>query len=136
MTLFHQTSHLIPRERLSARRRALRSRAATTAGRSGAAAIQLALKEAASSFTARGMAEQLRRTGGDATIANALEMCMEPPTVNILMVEGAPAEYYLLYAEGQCSRKLDVETSEGHGIQIELLENGGVRGVEKELGRD
>ena len=100
------------------------------AGRSGAAAIQLALKEAATGFSARAMAKTLRAQGCEAAVADALERCTEPPELQSVMVEGAPAEYYLLFCgDGACARKLDVDTSEGYGVQIELLESGEVRGV-------
>ena len=102
------------------------------AGRSGSAAIQLALKEAASGFRASSLAKALRAKG-ECSIADALDACKEPPELQTVMVMGEPAEYFLKYADGDCARKLDVDPpaagDEVYGMQVELLADGRVRGV-------
>ena len=62
---------------------------------------------------------------------DALDVCTEPPELQTVMVMGEPAEYFLLYAAGDCTSKIDIDPTGGelHGLQIELLDDGRVRGV-------
>ena len=97
------------------------------AGRSGAAAIAVALKEASQNFRPHELAKSLRQgqhpgvdQGAAEQCANALMDITSPIKITI-----ADDEVYHLYAEGDKDYSLDVSS----GVAIDLLSSGAVRGV-------
>lgn len=92
------------------------------AGRSGAAAIEVALREAATSFDGRALAEFLRLT--NPSVANALEAASREQTGKLEPREG---ELYLAFAavpENARVTREDVSQSAGavgHGVELQLF---------------
>ena len=99
------------------------------AGRSGAAAIEVELRDAAQRFDAKQLAERVRKSGGDETLAAALDAVVsETP-----QFERREGEVFLAFRAGseQAARRMDCTAASGlRGCGLEvLLLDGSVLGV-------
>lgn len=102
------------------------------AGRSGAAAIEVALREAAASFDAHALANKLR--GSAMPDGAALASALEPLHGQKPVLQQREGELYLEYAavpDSVTLKRADVSTlaaSGGHGVEL-LLNGTSVVGV-------
>ena len=94
------------------------------AGRSGAAALEVALQEAATGFNARALAKTVR--SGARPDAEALASALEAVQSRTPLIQPREFECYLEYAavaDGAPVRRADVSTAgASHGVELSLLE--------------
>ena len=89
------------------------------AGRSGAAAIAVALREAGESFSAQKLAAKCR--AANPTLAAALELLKDKqPAMKV-----DEAECYLMFAAGEVAQSIEA----ADGTSVDLLADGTIRGV-------
>ena len=94
------------------------------AGRSGAAALEVALQEAATGFNARALAKTVR--SGARPDAEALASALEAVQSRTPLIQPREFECYLEYAavaDGAPVRRADVSTAgASNGVELSLLE--------------
>ena len=124
--------HITPNIGTSSRRRSTgavlqlygRQVKSAMAGRSGAAALEVALQEAATGFNARALAKTVR--SGARPDAEALASALEAVQSRTPLIQPREFECYLEYAavaDGAPVRRADVSTAgASHGVELSLLE--------------